>query len=809
MGMKISPVSFGNSQKHSLTSNNKTPFYKKIKGLLADTFTTNPIKLKDDFYSPQNVKDRIEFLKTKDLDEEYAFKYATKTPEYQYNKLLFLLDLGLSTFEIDLALSLDDKTYQRFLDLFFSGVDGHEINKFINLDDSQYKKYKNLASLGIDSFFISDILEYSDSDYKDFLGFIKDGIDADKAICMVKLDKENREEFLNLVAQDIDSDVAFDIADYEPEIKETFYNMFYEGIPAKTASNLVYFEGENFEKLRNYALQNIINDDWDFAQIQDSLNEDKFDLRVVDNPKLKNLFLITDVQPNDFEFICSLNDDELAELEDLVYDIELLDSFFKYSSVKDLFLNRNKFDYQDIIDNYHDKYAFQIQKLQNGFEPVLLGRSVVYNAFGNQKKHKETKTIIILPNGKEIKNVLLKNKNKISNWDFKTSKRQIYHTLNPDKSIKNRTEIIFDKNNEPDKIIYTSKSPYIEGVFDESVYELKNYPQSFDIISMLENNALENGKALAATQKISPVSTVHFENFDRNGCKITRKYAQYKNKNDELVKYRYSYKIKDENNKPILDLDRTWKKNQDGSTISIINGKEFRAEFDDNEMTIKLKLPNGFEDEIDLSDILFNLSDYYGDKRKELMDKFKTYDNFQRKTFEFLKTLPADIISNVLLFADKLQINPQDDNDGAFMQGDESQMRGIETNLSNITICHELGHAYDFAGNSSYETGLISSNPDLIAIYNDEMIKFMQEYPLLDQDVIEYFSPNGGTIDTGLAEMVAESNLLFTTMLADDLTAERSYYLVKYFPKTIAKISQLMDEENKKIYSKIPSENKG
>ena len=179
------------------------------------------------------------------------------------------------------------------------------------------------------------------------------------------------------------------------------------------------------------------------------------------------------------------------------------------------------------------------------------------------------------------------------------------------------------------------------------------------------------------------------------------------------------------------------------------------------------------------------------------------------QTFEFLKTLPADIISNVLLFADKLQINPQDDNDGAFMQGDESQMRGIETNLSNITICHELGHAYDFAGNSSYETGLISSNPDLIAIYNDEMIKFMQEYPLLDQDVIEYFSPNGGTIDTGLAEMVAESNLLFTTMLADDLTAERSYYLVKYFPKTIAKISQLMDEENKKIYSKITSKNKG
>lgn len=809
MGMKISPVSFGNSQKHSLTSNNKPPFYQKIKGLLADTFTTNPIKPRDDFYSPQNTKDRIEFLKTKDLDEEYASKYATEIPESQYKKLLTLLDFGLSTFEIDLALSLDDKTYQRFLDLFFSGVDGHEINKFINLDDGQYKKYKNLASLGIDSFFISDILKYSDSDYKDFLGFIKDGIGTDEAMCMVKLDKENREEFLNLVAQDIDFDVAFDIADYEPEVKETFYNMFYEGIPAKTASNLVYFEGENFEKLRNYALQNIINDEWDFTQIQDSLNEDKFDLRVVDNPKLKNLFSITDVQPNDFEFICSLNDDELAELEDLVYDIELLDSFFKYSSVKDLFLNRNKFDYQDIIDNYHDKYAFQIQKLQNGFEPILSGRSVVYNAFGNQKKHKETKTITILPNGKELKNVLLKNKNKISNWDFKTSKRQIYHTLNPDKSIKNRTEIIFDKNNEPDKIIYTSKSPYVEGVFDESVYELKNYPQSFDIISMLENNTLENGKTLAATQKISPSSTVHFENFERNGCKISRKYAQYKNKNDELVKYRYSYKIKDENNKPILDLDRTWKKNQDGSTISIVNGKEFRAEFDDDEMIIKLQLPNGFEDEIDLSDILFNLSDYFGDERKELIDYFGSYENYLKKTYEFLKTLPPDIISNVLLFADRIQVNPTLENDGSFMQGDDSQLRGINTNLSNITLCHELGHAYDFEGYSSYENGSISSNPELIEIYNNEFREFAKDYPLADQDIVEYFSPNGGSVDTGLAELVAESNVLFTTVEADASTAERSYYLVKYFPKTIAKISELFEQKNKKIYSKIPSENKG
>ena len=73
------------------------------------------------------------------------------------------------------------------------------------------------------------------------------------------------------------------------------------------------------------------------------------------------------------------------------------------------------------------------------------------------------------------------------------------------------------------------------------------------------------------------------------------------------------------------------------------------------------------------------------------------------------------------------------------------------------------------------------------------------------QSIIEYFSQNGGSQgayniskgDTGLNEFIAEVNSLLTTYGHEtDLISARAMYLTRYFPKTIAKIAELLGYSN-------------
>ena len=62
----------------------------------------------------------------------------------------------------------------------------------------------------------------------------------------------------------------------------------------------------------------------------------------------------------------------------------------------------------------------------------------------------------------------------------------------------------------------------------------------------------------------------------------------------------------------------------------------------------------------------------------------------------------------------------------------------------------------------------------------------------------KYFSQiGGGGFDTGLSELVAETNMLLTTYGNDsDTIKTRASHLVKYFPRTIAKAAELLGYNN-------------
>ena len=64
----------------------------------------------------------------------------------------------------------------------------------------------------------------------------------------------------------------------------------------------------------------------------------------------------------------------------------------------------------------------------------------------------------------------------------------------------------------------------------------------------------------------------------------------------------------------------------------------------------------------------------------------------------------------------------------------------------------------------------------------------------MEQNIIEYFSQTGGgLLNSGLSELVAETNMLVSTYGHSTSTVQtRAQYLVKYFPKTLAKIAELL-----------------
>ena len=84
--------------------------------------------------------------------------------------------------------------------------------------------------------------------------------------------------------------------------------------------------------------------------------------------------------------------------------------------------------------------------------------------------------------------------------------------------------------------------------------------------------------------------------------------------------------------------------------------------------------------------------------------------------------------------------------------------------------------------------------PEGEKIYNEEMALFQKQYPTEFESFIRYFAPDGGSLaSNGLNEFFAETNMLLHNYGHDiEGIKTRTMMLTKYFPKTIAKIGQLL-----------------
>ena len=158
-------------------------------------------------------------------------------------------------------------------------------------------------------------------------------------------------------------------------------------------------------------------------------------------------------------------------------------------------------------------------------------------------------------------------------------------------------EVVNDENGEPEHIVSTKRSDKLQGAYETRKYNLADYPEDWDMISLIKDGTLEDKIeefGLKQGEKLSGVSEsvngdiTYDEHYTYNGKEITKKYTQ-----QGTFANNYSYEIKNEDGSTLLKMDRSWQKNDDGTTTTIINGKEYLAEFDDENYKVKVTDSDG------------------------------------------------------------------------------------------------------------------------------------------------------------------------------------------------------------------------
>ena len=475
---------------------------------------------------------------------------------------------------------------------------------------------------------------------------------------------------------------------------------------------------------------------------------------------------------------------------------------------------KDQFDYEKFVDNIGDGYKVSLIDGQNDAPVKLVAAKKVPSTDNSENQNLDVEKVVTMDtDGNITRSISFVDENESgeayyqdSNSVTFLSKRKVEvnmgdytETMNV---LSSQLDIVNNENGEPEYVIYSKESPDLKGAWETTKYELAQYPESMDVLSAIKNGTITGGEKLSDVTSQNG-RTTYQTNYEQNGNTTNRNYSQQVDDSGNVVSMDYRYQIKDSSGNSLLSVDRAWNKNQDGTTTTIVNGKTYTASFDDSTRTITVTQDDGTKTAYSINDKLTKelSSDYMLAvllDEKVNKEDYITYVNTQEEQdamWDMCKTMPADQLINLdKNIKDICVVEALSECNIA------SSNRHLNAYCDAPSIVHELGHSVDIQDDT---LGKISKNEDLISTYNKEMQAFKTNYPELSQSVIEYFSQNGGGFmggsdNTGLSEVVAETNMLLTTYgNLDDVTSARAEYLVKYFPETVAKAGNLLGYGNK------------
>lgn len=232
-------------------------------------------------------------------------------------------------------------------------------------------------------------------------------------------------------------------------------------------------------------------------------------------------------------------------------------------------------------------------------------------------------------------------------------------------------------------------------------------------------------------------------------------------------------KITDKDGNVLLNNSQKFKVIDENHFQSVENGETYDIQFSEDKIVVKKDNGETVEFKIDDRDS-------------------KLYIN--PNIVPLLKQLPGSILMDI----DKASLteigvgidNVEDDN--AHFDSNNNVVsisESVSAKDKGFILLHELGHMKDLDGNKR-----IVENEELIEIFNEELQDFKENQSSIEEAAVSYLINDGAFLGGGLPEMVAETNAFLYANNTWDLNEQRGHYLQQYFPKSFAKIAELLKD---------------
>lgn len=232
-------------------------------------------------------------------------------------------------------------------------------------------------------------------------------------------------------------------------------------------------------------------------------------------------------------------------------------------------------------------------------------------------------------------------------------------------------------------------------------------------------------------------------------------------------------KITDKDGNVLLNNSQKFKVIDENHFQSVENGETYDIQFSEDKIVVKKDNGETVEFKIDDRDS-------------------KLYIN--PNIVPLLKQLPGSILMDIdkaSLAEIGVGINNVEDDNAHFDSNNNivSISESVSAKDKGFILLHELGHMKDLDGNKR-----IVENEELIEIFNEELQDFKENQSSIEEAAVSYLINDGAFLGGGLPEMVAETNAFLYANNTWDLNEQRGHYLQQYFPKSFAKIAELLKD---------------
>ena len=287
------------------------------------------------------------------------------------------------------------------------------------------------------------------------------------------------------------------------------------------------------------------------------------------------------------------------------------------------------------------------------------------------------------------------------------------------------------------------------------------------------------------TKKILQQSTK-----DKNGTVMVMKdfespdgtRTQVQNIEDAIGNRRSLYKITDKDGNVLLNQTRTFKVLGENKFQSSLNGYSYEIEYTDGLVKIT-DMQSGKVSEINMADSISS------ENKDSILNVLKKIDASQLLVMN-LNNIDQFTYGKDIIFPEFLNNAYWSEEKKEIYLGEttftDSQEAFISRNFS--TLCHELGHFID-STSSDGESSAISSQKNIEKIFQKEYSQFLKMATTEEEGFVEYFTGSMQGEFRATEERVAETNMLLHSNPNEQI-ATRAYYFQRYFPRTIAAISQ-------------------